>query len=103
MCGIGGVINLLCPPGKLDALLAGLQHDLHHRGPDDHGRFISRNQRTGLVSARLAIQDLSAAGHQPMCSADGRYYIAFNGEIYNFNALRAELEAEGESFASQSD
>jgi len=103
MCGIGGVINSQCAPEKLDALLAGMQRDLHHRGPDDQGSFISWNKRAGLVSTRLAIQDLSAAGHQPMCTGDGRYRIVFNGEIYNFNALRAELEAEGEPFTSHSD
>lgn len=59
--------------------------------------------RGGLAAARLAILDLSAAGHQPMRSDDGRYVIVFNGEIYNFRAVRDELEAKGEKFESGSD
>jgi len=57
----------------------------------------------GLVSTRLSILDLSTAGHQPMATADGRYHIVFNGEIYNFTALREELERAGETFISHSD
>ena len=79
------------------------ERDLQHRGPDDCGHFISKNGVTGLASTRLAIQDLSPAGHQPMTTDDGRYTIVFNGEIYNFKDLRAELETEGETFNSGSD
>jgi asparagine synthase (glutamine-hydrolysing) len=103
MCGIAGLIDATLGRDQLEAVLSNLHSDLRHRGPDDQGRFISGNGRVALVSTRLAIQDLSAAGHQPMHSTDGRYTIVFNGEIYNFEALRTELEDEGETFASDSD
>src|SRR5712691_9187734 len=65
--------------------------------------FISRDGNTGLINTRLSILDLTAAGHQPMSTSDGRFNITFNGEIYNFQALRAELAADGETFSSHSD
>ncbi len=103
MCGIAGVINSGLDRGKLERILTGMQHQLHHRGPDDRGLFISCDGKTGLVNTRLAILDLSSAGHQPMVSADERYRIVLNGEIYNFQTLRAELEGKGETFRSHSD
>ncbi len=74
---------------------------LGHRGPDDSG--IWREGPAALGFARLSIIDLSAAGHQPMQTPDGRYVIVFNGEIYNFPELRAQLEAAGEKFRGHSD
>jgi asparagine synthase (glutamine-hydrolysing) len=103
MCGIGGVINANGAAIKLEEILTGLARDLHHRGPDDSGVLLTEHGATGLVGTRLAIQDLSGAGHQPMTTEDGRYHIIFNGEIYNFPALREELEGAGEVFASHSD
>ena len=103
MCGIAGVVNSGLDREKLEKILSGMQQQLHHRGPDDRGLFISSDGKTGLVNTRLAILDLSSAGHQPMASADGRYRIVLNGEIYNFQALRGELEAKGETFLSRSD
>ena len=103
MCGIGGVINANGAAIKLEEILTGLARDLHHRGPDDYGVLLTEHGRTGLVGTRLAIQDLSSAGHQPMTSEDGHYHITFNGEIYNFPALREELKRAGEVFASHSD
>lgn len=103
MCGIAGVINSQLDREGLEMVLTGMQQQLHHRGPDDRGVFISRDGKTGLVNTRLAILDLSPAGHQPMASRDGRYRIVFNGEIYNFEALRTELAKEGETFLSHSD
>jgi len=88
MCGIGGVANSKLSRDELERVLIGMQRNLHHRGPDDRGIYISRDGKTGLVNTRLAILDLSSAGHQPMASADGRYRIVLNGEIYNFQALR---------------
>ena len=76
---------------------------MQHRGPDDHGTYLSPDGRCGLTNTRLAILDLTAAGHQPMFSADGRRVIVFNGEIYNFLELRRELEAAGAVFHSHSD
>ena len=68
---------------------------LRHRGPDDAGVWVDAPAGLALAQRRLAIVDLSAAGHQPMASATGRWVIAFNGEIYNHAALRAELAAAG--------
>ncbi len=99
MCGIFGWLGAApADPAKLVATVGGL---LHHRGPDDHGS--ERGPGWGLGFARLAILDLSPTGHQPMGTPDGRYWLAFNGEIYNYLELRAQLEAAGERFAGTSD
>jgi len=103
MCGIAGIINSNLSRDELERRLLGMHRQMQHRGPDDRGVFISRNANSGLVNTRLAILDLSAAGHQPMSTPDGRYHITFNGEIYNFGILRKELEAEGQIFSSHSD
>ena len=73
-----------------------------HRGPDDSGIFISSDRRVGLVHRRLAIIDLTPTGHQPMTYLD-RYWITFNGEIYNHNELRNKLQKLGYRFKSRSD
>ena len=73
------------------------------RGPDGAGLWISPDQRVGLAHRRLAIIDLSESGAQPMATADGRLHITFNGEIYNYQVLRRELEAKGYRFRSHSD
>jgi len=72
-----------------------------HRGPDDKGIWV--NHMVGLGARRLAIQDLSHAGRQPMQSPDGRYIIVFNGEIYNFQELKRDLEGKGERFKTNTD
>jgi asparagine synthase (glutamine-hydrolysing) len=95
MCGIVGGISH--DALGVEAGIASLQH----RGPDDKGVWREGGAQLGF--ARLAIIDLSAAGHQPMVSPDGRHVIVFNGEIYNFPELRAELEGAGETFAGHSD
>ncbi|MBX9635838.1 MAG: asparagine synthase (glutamine-hydrolyzing), partial [Magnetospirillum sp.] len=76
---------------------------LDHRGPDAHGSWIDDVCGTGLVHTRLAIIDLTPGGAQPMASPCGRWVLAFNGEIYNYRRLKAELEADGENFSSTSD
>ena len=104
MCGIAGI---LCPSGRsplegrLDDELVRLAAALGHRGPDAHGS--ERVGLAGLVHTRLAIIDLSPTGAQPMWSPGRGSLIAYNGEVYNFSALRAELEAQGERFAGRSD
>lgn len=95
MCGIAGLFR----PGGLrehdqDAVRR-MNAALAHRGPDDVGLWPDDHGGVVLAQRRLAIQDLSPAGAQPMRSASGRYSITYNGEIYNFHALRARLEAEG--------
>ena len=99
MCGILGYV---APDGATPKFgLGAAVSRLHHRGPDDCGQW--KDGAMGLGFVRLSIIDLSPAGHQPMVSACGRYTIVFDGEIYNFPDLRAELEARGEIFVGHSD
>jgi asparagine synthase (glutamine-hydrolysing) len=105
MCGIVGIIGSEMP--DMAGCLARMSRALEHRGPDDAGVMQWPASQRPLVAyfahRRLAIIDLSPAGHQPMATEDGRFTIIFNGEIYNYRALRKELEMEGVRFTSQSD
>ncbi len=95
MCGLAGFIGR---PGPLDLLAArgkAMADALVHRGPDDAGVWVDAQAGLCLAHRRLAIVDLSPAGHQPMASAGGRYQLAYNGEIYNHGEIRAELQAAG--------
>ncbi len=100
MCGITGVINLDRTPVS-DKLLRSMTSIIAHRGPDGEGHWIEDN--VGIGHRRLAIIDLSQAAHQPMISSDHRLILSYNGEIYNYQELRSELEDEGVWFRSQSD
>ncbi|MDB6006667.1 MAG: asparagine synthase [Prosthecobacter sp.] len=104
MCGIAGILSSqTAEADRLDAPLMRMQEALRRRGPDDSGLWASGCGRARFAHTRLAILDLSPAGHQPMLSADGALSIVFNGEIYNFRELRTELERDGVVFATQSD
>ena len=103
MCGIAGILSKTDSRERFTTLLPRLQAELEHRGPDDRGTYISRDGRAGILQTRLAIIDLSPAGHQPMFAAEGRYAIVFNGEIYNFRALAAALVEKGFQLKTQSD
>ena len=97
MCGLAG---LWLPPGcvqvrDLRQSAAVMASALRHRGPDDAGVWVDPAAGVALAHQRLAIVDLSPAGHQPMASVSGRYLIAFNGEIYNHQALRKQLQRSG--------
>jgi asparagine synthase (glutamine-hydrolysing) len=103
MCGIAGTVGVADP-----AMVEGMCETLAHRGPDGHGvETFPRDGRGGVPAAlghrRLAIIDPTPAGAQPMSYADGRYWITYNGEIYNFAELRRGLEADGFSFRSDCD
>ncbi|MFT4059311.1 MAG: asparagine synthase (glutamine-hydrolyzing) [Legionella sp.] len=91
MCGFSGVLSQVDWSFMAEQLLSSMSHTIAHRGPDDWGIWFDPQTGIGLTHTRLAIVDLSPAGHQPMISASGRYIIAFNGEIYNHQKLRAEL------------
>lgn len=94
MCGIVGIHGLQEP-----AWIEAMNRCLVHRGPDDHGVYVDQSAGLALAMRRLAILDL-AGGAQPMRSADGRYVIVYNGEIYNARELRRDLESAGERFAT---
>ncbi|HMN12665.1 MAG TPA: asparagine synthase (glutamine-hydrolyzing) [Bellilinea sp.] len=100
MCGLAGVLDLSGNPAS-PIILKRMTDAIAHRGPDGEGHYI--DGPLGLGHRRLAIIDLSAAGHQPMATEDGRFVIAYNGEVYNFNELRVELEAVGHRFHSRTD
>jgi asparagine synthase (glutamine-hydrolysing) len=95
MCGLVGFLGGATAIDGHSALLRSMADTLIHRGPDDAGTWFDSEPRIGLGHRRLAIVDLSPAGHQPMLSAGGRYVMAFNGEIYNHFGIRAELEELG--------
>jgi asparagine synthase (glutamine-hydrolysing) len=100
MCGIVGYAG----QEAIDpALLGTMASTLAHRGPDSSGSWISPDRTVGYGHRRLAIIDLSPGGHQPMTDNGGSVHLAFNGEIYNYRALKAELERDGIRFRSQSD
>jgi asparagine synthase (glutamine-hydrolysing) len=97
MCGIAGFLT--CGPLPLDALhtVRAMGHALQHRGPDGHDEWADPEAGIALAHRRLSVVDLSPAGRQPMPSADGRWVLTFNGEIYNHCALRQQLEQQGQA------
>ena len=102
MCGIAGIVNLggnAVEPAEISRLTSLIAH----RGPFGEGTWFSADRSLAFGHRRLAIIDPGEGGYQPMLSADGRYVIVFNGEIYNFLELRRELEQQGAVFRSQSD
>src|SRR3990172_2988540 len=101
MCGIAGKIYFNQGPVNLKDML-NMSAKIAHRGPDDEGIFISQDKKVGLVNRRLAIIDLTSAGHQPMFYKE-RYVITFNGEVYNYQKEKLKLERERYSFTSGTD
>ena len=100
MCGICGIFNLNGEPVS-PVVLRKMTNAIAHRGPDGEGFYI--DSFIGFGHRRLAIIDLSPLGHQPMTTPDGQFTISYNGEIYNFQELRIELEALGCPFRSRTD
>ena len=105
MCGIVGFWDARADVGAacLQAITQDMAQTLTHRGPDSGGTWVDPEAGLALGHRRLAIVDLSPEGHQPMLSADGRYVLSFNGEIYNFLDLKQQLEALGHKFRGRSD
>jgi asparagine synthase (glutamine-hydrolysing) len=108
MCGIFGFVGSREAASLLDLEKAASM--LRHRGPDGHGKYTGCSRRPEdegltcvLIHTRLAILDLSEAAHQPMTTPDGRFTLAYNGEVYNFPDIRSELEKEGFTFHSTGD
>ena len=102
MCGFAGEFVFTDSDRADPALAEAMAARLTHRGPDETGNFLSPDGRCAIGFRRLAVID-PAGSHQPMASADGRAVVAFNGEIYNFRALREELARQGVAFRSQGD
>jgi asparagine synthase (glutamine-hydrolysing) len=100
MCGIAGILNLDGEPVS-PVVLRGMSEALRHRGPNGEGHY--SDGALGLAHRRLAVLDPSPAASQPMLSADGRYVLDYNGEVYNFRELRGELQALGYAFNSTGD
>ena len=103
MCGIAGFLGGNQGHRDDERLVRAMAATLQHRGPDGAGTWVDAAAGLALGHRRLAVIDPSPAGHQPMFSASGRYVITFNGEIYNFRRLRAELEPDGYVFGGHSD
>ncbi|MCB1608960.1 MAG: asparagine synthetase B, partial [Xanthomonadales bacterium] len=101
MCGLAGVAAITEGAAPSHDALRRVRDHMRARGPDGSGEWWSADGRVGLAHRRLAIIDLSDRGLQPM--HEGPLSIVFNGEIYNYQTLRSELEADGEVFASDSD
>jgi asparagine synthase (glutamine-hydrolysing) len=105
MCGISGFLtpDRTVSADTLRQTVHAMAQTLRHRGPDDCGEWIDREAGVALGHRRLSIIDLSPSGHQPMVSADGRFVLIYNGEVYNYRCLRGDLEAWGYPFVGNSD
>ena len=101
MCGIAGCLSLAAEAGPDEPWVRSATERITHRGPDDEGFYADSDVSLGYK--RLAIIDLSPGGHQPMRSADGRYWMVYNGEIYNYVELGEELRRQGVALRSSSD
>ncbi len=103
MCGIAGLIDKTVFASEVERTCRRMTDAISHRGPDDSGIWGGSNDGVSLGHRRLSIIDLSPLGHQPMLSSCQRYVVVYNGEIYNYQILRRELEAAGRKFRGQSD
>ena len=104
MCGLTGFWeNAAGDRSRLEATVRSMSDALTHRGPDDDGSFVDAQAGLALGHRRLSILDLSADGRQPMLSPDGRFALAYNGEVYNYQELRSQLQAAGIGFRTQTD
>lgn len=95
MCGLAGFVTPAGLDGSAGRILTAMTDAIARRGPDDAGQWLDAGAGVALGHRRLSIIDLSPGGHQPMVGADQRFVLTYNGEIYNYQSLRAQLEAEG--------
>ena len=100
MCGIAGFLGVGLDVGRHDTVLEAMMGMILHRGPDEQGYLV--DGRAALGNVRLSIVDL-AHGSQPIATPDERYWIVFNGEVFNFKELRLELQAQGADFRTHCD
>jgi asparagine synthase (glutamine-hydrolysing) len=105
MCGIAGFVGSgpRNAADNIDSIARSLAASLRHRGPNDEGIWLDAKAGTALVHRRLSIIDLSSAGHQPMVSADERFIVTYNGEVYSHQPIAAELAGRGHKFHGHSD
>src|SRR5262249_45106207 len=104
MCGIAGIYAYHVGANAIDrAEIIRVRDHMAARGPDGSVAWFSRDGRVGFGHRRLSVIDLSDRAAQPMETAGGKLVVTFNGELYNYRALRAELEAEGYAFRTESD
>src|SRR6185369_16169111 len=104
MCGIAGLfLKEPTEPAALEAQVGAMTRCMAHRGPDGDASYLSPSGRLALGHRRLAILDLTPTGDQPMRDPSGRYTLIFNGEIFNFRALREDLLQRGEKLRSTGD
>jgi len=103
VCGVTGFINYNNPIKNMQIVVHRMNDQLAHRGPDDRGIWVDEQAGIALGHPRLSIIDVSCEGRQPMISESGRYVIAYNGEVYNFQKLKKELQIKGHIFRSHSD
>lgn len=105
MCGIAGIIDWGRVLGRdaIEQTVRAMRDSMVHRGPDDAGVWISESGTCALAHRRLSIIDLSADGRQPMANEDSSTWVTFNGEIYNYKALKEQLQKQGHQFRSNSD
>jgi len=101
MCGIAGIIDFKKNVAELE--ISNMTNAIRHRGPDDEGSYFNASKTVGLGHRRLSFLDLSEHGRQPLSNEDGSLWITFNGEIYNFNELKKELQQLGHTFKSNTD
>jgi len=105
MCGIAGIVDRGAGfgPARLAVIVTAMRDTMVYRGPDDAGVWVDPEARCALAHRRLSIIDLSAGARQPLGNEDGGVQVTFNGEIYNYEALKRRLEAEGHRFRTRSD
>ena len=103
MCGIAGMLDRTLQPDHVGSIVRSMTGRLAHRGPDAEGIWVDPSDGVAFGHRRLSVIDLTDASNQPFVSADGRYVLTYNGEIYNFQEIRAVLVSAGAAFTTRGD